>query len=406
MTTPRTVATPASIDAGPPGAGQGNRLGALEPAARLRVVAEDDLAGAGDQAKPRVGGNGLLAEALEPGAHGVDLATALVGQAHRGQEMGDERRVTRFDRVLDRLEGVLVDDAGGVRLGRAVWWGGRAAVRRELACGRRAMGRVSMIGPVARAFEIGWSARRAFARALVGALGVVLGCVVLPAAALGADSVYWGNFAGANQLSFVSLDATAGGDLTISGATVNQPLGVAIDAGAGRIYWANDGTYTISFANLDGSGGGDLTTTGATIEQPEGVAVDPAAPGGGRIYWANLTGGKISFANLDGSGGGDVTTAGATVSAPGGVTVDPAAPRGGRIYWANSGVGKISFANLDGSGGGDLNTSGATVNQPFGVAVDPGRPVAGGSTGPTSGGPTSRRAGSRSPTSTGVGAAT
>ena len=173
-----------------------------------------------------------------------------------------------------------------------------------------------MIGPVARAFEIGWSARRAFARALVGALGVVLGCVVLPAAALGADSVYWGNFAGANQLSFVSLDATAGGDLTISGATVNQPLGVAIDAGAGRIYWANDGTYTISFANLDGSGGGDLNTSGATVIQPLGVAVDPAAPGGGRIYWANLAGRELSYARLDGSGGGDLATLTATVTGP------------------------------------------------------------------------------------------
>ena len=239
-----------------------------------------------------------------------------------------------------------------------------------------------MIGPVARAFEIGWSARRAFARALVGALGVVLGCVVLPAAALGADSVYWGNFAGANQLSFVSLDATAGGDLTISGATVNQPLGVAIDAGAGRIYWANDGTYTISFANLDGSGGGDLTTTGATVSAPGGVTVDPAAPRGGRIYWANSGVGKISLANLDGSGGGDLNTSGATVNQPFGVAVDPGAPGGGRIYWANVGgsnlaAGRLSFANLDGSGGGDLNTSGATVIQPLGVAVDPAAPGGG-----------------------------
>src|SRR5215211_1808083 len=202
----------------------------------------------------------------------------------------------------------------------------------------------------------------------------VLVCVVasllaaLPASARAADAVYWANFFG-NEISFASLDDTGGGDLTTTGATVDGPLGVAVDPAAGRIYWANSSPEIlpgkISSTSLDGAGGGDLTTTGATVDGPVGVAVDPAA---GRIYWANSGGDEISFASLDGSGGGDLTTNGATVSFPQGVAVDSAA---GRIYWANYGGDKISFASLDGSGGGDLTTTGAKVSSPAGVAVDP-----------------------------------
>ena len=53
---------------------------------------------------------------------------------------------------------------------------------------------------------------------------------------------------------------------------------------ADRVFWANGGNDTISFTNLDGTGGGgQLSTTGATLNNPLGVAIDPAA---GRIYWA------------------------------------------------------------------------------------------------------------------------
>ena len=80
---------------------------------------------------------------------------------------------------------------------------------------------------------------------------------------------------------------------------------MAIDAAAGRIYWANQGNDTISYANLDGSGGGgELNISGATANKPHGLAIDPAA---GRIYWANDDN-TISYANLDGSGGGGSST--------------------------------------------------------------------------------------------------
>ena len=84
---------------------------------------------------------------------------------------------------------------------------------------------------------------------------------------------------------------------------------------AGKIYWANEGfPDKISFANLDNTGGGNLSTIGATVENPVGVAIDPDA---GKIYWANAGNNTISFASLNGTGGGDqISTDGATLSTP------------------------------------------------------------------------------------------
>ncbi len=78
---------------------------------------------------------------------------------------------------------------------------------------------------------------------------------------------YWTNYAGANTISFANLDGSGGaGDLTITGTTVSEPMGIAIDPAAGKLYWANYGNNTIfSYANLDGTGAADITTTGADV---------------------------------------------------------------------------------------------------------------------------------------------
>ncbi len=188
-----------------------------------------------------------------------------------------------------------------------------------------------------------------------------------------AGGVFWANYE-IDSISLANFDGSGGGDLVTSGATVDAPQGVAIDAAAGKIWWANC-AGPISYANLDGTGGGgDLDTSGATVDCPQGLAIDPA---GEKIWWTNsgdyvTCGGSISFAALDGSGGGDLDTSGATVDCPTGLAIDPA---GGKIWWTNTGElsdcsGSISFAALDGSGGGDLDTSGATVDCPTGLAID------------------------------------
>ena len=206
---------------------------------------------------------------------------------------------------------------------------------------------------------------------LTGVILVAAGLLVLASApvALGADRVYWANTTG--TISYANLDGSGGAELNISGATPNGPRGVAIDAAAGRIYWANQGNDTISYAKLDGSGGGgQLDISGATANRPHGLAIDPAS---GRVFWATRGASTglftIAFANLDGSGGGaELDISGATANKPHGVMIDAA---GGRIYWTNL-DSTIWFANLDGSGGGgQFNTSGATDRGGIGMAIDP-----------------------------------
>jgi len=58
---------------------------------------------------------------------------------------------------------------------------------------------------------------------------------------------------------------------------------VAIDPGAGKIYWANNLGNSISYAKLDESGGADLSTPGAPVDHPKYPALlevpsDTAAP--------------------------------------------------------------------------------------------------------------------------------
>ncbi len=68
---------------------------------------------------------------------------------------------------------------------------------------------------------------------------------------------------------------------------------VIVGAGTGGTLTANrlrarfGDANKISFARLDGMGGADLNTAGATISGPNGIAIDAAA---GRAYFANQTG--------------------------------------------------------------------------------------------------------------------
>jgi DNA-binding beta-propeller fold protein YncE len=120
------------------------------------------------------------------------------------------------------------------------------------------------------------------AAALIAAAVLLL---ALAPAALGTDAIYWANYSGEDswgEISVGDLDGN-GADFSTPGATVNGPVGVAVDPAAGQIYWANSDADTISSASIYHPGGAhDLVTTGATVSTPQGVAVDPAA---GRVYW-------------------------------------------------------------------------------------------------------------------------
>lgn len=206
---------------------------------------------------------------------------------------------------------------------------------------------------------------RSAAKPGVAMLAVALFALVLSSVARATDRVYWVNYA-PNKISYANANESGGGgDIPIAASgTLDGPWGLAIDAAAGKAYWANENNDTIGYASLDGSGTGLLNTSGATVDNPSGLAVDPSA---GRVYWANFGSNKISYANLNGSGGADLNTAGATVAGPSSVVVYPAA---GRVYWTSYTANKISFANVNNSGGADLNTAGAPLGGPEGAAID------------------------------------
>jgi len=193
--------------------------------------------------------------------------------------------------------------------------------------------------------------------------------------ARGADRIYWSNLNG-NSISYANLDGSGGRQLPIDPATLNGPMGLAIDSVTGKLYWANygvlggDGTGTsIGVANLDGTDAHLLSIAGVPVMGPHGVAIDPVS---GKIYWTNhdtpSAKSWIGVANIDGSNASLLSTGAATVDGPRGLALDPA---GGKIYWANWIANSISYANLDGSGGGNLATGSATVESPEGVALSP-----------------------------------
>jgi DNA-binding beta-propeller fold protein YncE len=190
-----------------------------------------------------------------------------------------------------------------------------------------------------------------------------------------ANRIYWANYDG-ESLAYWNLDGSGGGGLDARGATVDGPMGIALNPAHGQIYWANWGSEaspgrTISVANLDGSGEASTVPINPSfVNGPHGLAIDPAA---GKLYWPNFADNTIGFANLDGSGAGHLRTGTATISGPRGVAIDPASRR---IYWANYGPGgmgtTISWASVaNNNTGANLMTVPATVDGPEGVALDP-----------------------------------
>lgn len=198
--------------------------------------------------------------------------------------------------------------------------------------------------------------------------GTRLGCALalllcmagwVASAAVASDSIYWSSYTPGGGVLL--------GDLGGSGAQnlfpgENSPEGVAIDAAAGKIYWADTTSGAIRVGNLDGTGARDLFTGEA---QPSGVAIDPAS---GLVYWADSTvnaplTGTIRVGNLDGTG--TARTLFANESYPVAVTVDPA---NGKIYWGSYDQFTIRVGNLNGTGATNLFTG---ENYPTQLAVDP-----------------------------------
>ena len=107
------------------------------------------------------------------------------------------------------------------------------------------------------------------------------------------------------------------------GGEPSYPLGVAVDASAGKAYWAEPMAGTIRVGNLDGSGSPQSLVSGAVM--PLGVAVDPVAR---KLYWSEEGGGTIRVLDLNGTDGPRTLYSGESI--PRGIAIDP---EGGKIYW-------------------------------------------------------------------------
>jgi len=148
--------------------------------------------------------------------------------------------------------------------------------------------------------------------------------------------------------------------------TSGNPTGVALDPGAGKIYWIETESSRILRANLDGSEQEELLTASG---RPTGIALDPAA---GKLYWTEVHfDGYFSFgyvlrASLDGSEPEQIISTSGNAN---GITLDPAA---GKLYWTHSSddlftPDNIQVTNLDGSGMEAIVT---TLGEPHGIALD------------------------------------
>ena len=187
------------------------------------------------------------------------------------------------------------------------------------------------------------------------------------------SKMYWAVRGGGfvPQIQRANLDGSGVEDLVkdvpMNDPVLGQPIGIALDVGAGKMYWTVENRHEIQRANLDGSG---VETVLVLPDSPTGIALDVGA---GKMYWTVWTiRHKIQRANLDGSGvetlyvkhprydrysGGQ--------AGPRGIALDVGA---GKMYWTDPSWHRIQRANLDGRGVEDVFAGG----EPTGIALDVG----------------------------------
>ena len=142
-----------------------------------------------------------------------------------------------------------------------------------------------------------------------------------------------------------------GSDRTIIVGDCRLPDGIAVDAGAGHIYWTNMGVPnlndgSIERADLDGKNRKVIVPQGATFT-PKQIQLDKKI---GKLYWCDREGMRVMRCNLDGSaietlveaGRGDADRRDQTRWCVG-ITIDPVRQQ---IYWTQKGPDKGNQGRL------------------------------------------------------------
>ncbi len=174
-----------------------------------------------------------------------------------------------------------------------------------------------------------------------------------------ANKLFW---AEASNVMNAALDGSGAAALISGTANVNFPTSVAVDASAQRVYWTDNGTDTVSSATYSGGDVQVLHTASDASANPTGVAVDAA---NNTLFWAE--GSNVMRAALDGTGAVAVIP-GTSHNFPTGVAVDVNAQV---FYWTDNGTDAVSSAHYDGTNVLTLYTNPDAYSNPNGVAVAP-----------------------------------
>ncbi len=169
---------------------------------------------------------------------------------------------------------------------------------------------------------------------------------------LGAGKIYWTGSGISSEfymLRRANLDGTEIEDV-IAPEKLTRPGGLALDVKAGKVYWGEGALEKapgkIRRANLDGSEIEELANVGVNTAT---LALDVM---GDKMYWTSNGEGEVWRANLNGTNKELLVD---QLVNPLGLVLDLNA---GKVYWADHIVGKIQRANLDGSGVEDVLSSG------------------------------------------------
>lgn len=150
---------------------------------------------------------------------------------------------------------------------------------------------------------------------------------------------------------------TDGSDRKIVVSGCRHPDGIAVDCGAGHIYWTNMGVPDLNDGSIERM---DIDGGNRTIIVPEGATFTPKQlhldRSGGKLYWSDREGMRVMRSNLDGShietlvenGQGDADRRDVSRRCVG-IAVDT---ERGQFYWTqkggdNAGQGRIFRADTE-----------------------------------------------------------
>ncbi|MCP4536613.1 MAG: choice-of-anchor D domain-containing protein [Chloroflexi bacterium] len=133
-----------------------------------------------------------------------------------------------------------------------------------------------------------------------------------------------------------------------------QPVGIAVDASNGKVYWTDGGINDhIMWADLGGTRAEEIVT-GVT-------GVKDIAVGNDSIFWVDSLADHLQSADLD---GGNVITPVIGLASPQGIAIDTT---NGQVYWSDNSTDLIRRADLNGANVQDIVTG---LASPQGVSLD------------------------------------